>query len=235
MSTTDESDDDKFGILGDQTDFEARREPDWQWSTGRNDNSLVNKKAKKRFIIPGEKKQMKKLHMARLREERAERKISRRKEKQGAVNNSGEGDNKDNMRWIERVRRDFEFLAHLESEPSLSDGGEEESYLIFTDVSRTHAKLVKALALRYRLEQTTNTKEGTLIIKRTRDSYIPEPNSKERAEIDDICAPIMSREEYLNSPERMERLRLRKIRHAADSTNQTKKESKKIHVSQKER
>ena len=36
----------------------------------------------------------------------------------------------------------------------------------------------------------------------------------------------MSREEYLNSPERMERLRLRKIRHAADSTNQTKKESK---------
>ena len=97
MSTTDESDDDKFGILGDQTDFEARREPDWQWSTGRDDNSLVNKKAKKRFIIPGEKKQMKKLHMARLREERAERKISRRKEKQGAVNNSGEGDNKDNM------------------------------------------------------------------------------------------------------------------------------------------
>ena len=60
MSTTDESDDDKFGILGDQTDFEARREPDWQWSTGRDDNSLVNKKAKKRFIIPGEKKQMKK-------------------------------------------------------------------------------------------------------------------------------------------------------------------------------
>ena len=227
MSTTDESDDDKFGILGDQTDFEARREPDWQWSTGRNDNSLVIKKAKKRFIIPGEKKQMKKLHMARLREERAERKISRRKKKQGAVNNSGEGDNKDNMRWIERVRRDFEVLAQLESEPSLSDGGEEESYLIFTDVSRTHAKLVKALALRYRLEQTTNTKEDTLIIKRTRDSYIPEPNSKERAEIDDICTPIMSREEYLNSPERMERLRLRKIRHAADSTNQTKKESKK--------
>ena len=74
MSTTDESDDDKFG-LGDQTDFvhEARREPDWQWSTGRNDNSLVNKKAKKRFIIPGEKKQMKKLHMARLREERKEK------------------------------------------------------------------------------------------------------------------------------------------------------------------
>jgi hypothetical protein len=94
-------------------------------------------------------------------------------------------------------------------------------------VSCTHAKLLKALALRYRLEQTTNTKEDTLIIKRTRDSYIPEPNSKERAEIDDICAPIMSREEYLNSPERMERLRLRKIRHAADSTNQTKKESKK--------
>ena len=61
MSTTDESDDDKFGILGDQTDFEARREPDWQWSTGRDDNSLVNKKAKKRFIIQGEKKQMKKL------------------------------------------------------------------------------------------------------------------------------------------------------------------------------
>ena len=83
MSTTDESDDDKFG-LGDQTDFEVRREPDWQWSTGRSDNSLVNKKAKKRFIIPGEKKQMKKLHMARLREERAERKMSRRKEKQGA-------------------------------------------------------------------------------------------------------------------------------------------------------
>ena len=126
MSTTDESDDDKYGILGDQTDFEARREPDWQWSTGRDDNSLVIKKAKKRFIIPGEKKQMKKLHVARLREERAERKMSRRKEKQGAVkNNSGEGDN---MRWIERVRRDIEVLAHLESELSLSDGGEEESY-----------------------------------------------------------------------------------------------------------
>ena len=63
-----------------------------------------------------------------------------------------------------------------------------------------------------------------MIVKRTSASYVPEPNSKGDVEIADIIAPIMSREEYLNNPERRERLR--KLRKQPPDAIQSKKEGK---------
>jgi len=87
---------------------------------------------------------------------------------------------------------------------------------------------LKALAYRYKLfvndDKNKNKKEHVLIVKRTSDSYVPEPNSKEDVEIADIIAPIMSREEYLNNPERLERLR--KFREQPPDAIQSKKEGK---------
>ena len=200
MSENDSKNDDDIGVHeATTTDFEYP-EPDWQWSTGRSDDNSDTKKGKKRFVLPGEKKQLKKLHMARLREERAERKLTRK------------GDNnKEDKRWIDKVREAFEILARSEPEKNLSDSDDDEQHLIFTNVLRVHVKLLKALAYRYKLfvndDKNKNKKEHVLIVKRTSDSYVPEPNSKEDVEIADIIAPIMSREEYLNNPERLERLR----------------------------
>jgi len=217
MSENDSKNDDDIGVHeATTTDFEYP-EPDWQWSTGRSDDNSDTKKGKKRFVLPGEKKQLKKLHMARLREERAERKLTRK------------GDNnKEDKRWIDKVREAFEILARSEPEKNLSDSDDDEQHLIFTNVLRVHVKLLKALAYRYKLfvndDKNKNKKEHVLIVKRTSDSYVPEPNSKEDVEIADIIAPIMSREEYLNNPERLERLR--KFREQPPDAIQSKKEGK---------
>jgi len=217
MSENDSKNDDDIGVHeATTTDFEYP-EPDWQWSTGRSDSNSDTKKGKKRFVLPGEKKQLKKLHMARLREERAERKLTRK------------GDNnKEDKRWIDKVREAFEILARSEPEKNLSDSDDDEQHLIFTNVPRVHVKLLKALAYRYKLfvndDKNKNKKEHVLIVKRTSDSYVPEPNSKEDVEIADIIAPIMSREEYLNNPERLERLR--KFMKQPPDAIQSKKEGK---------
>ena len=220
MSENDSEDDD-VGVLEATTDFEdIYPEPDWQWSTGRSDSNSDTKKGKKRFVLPGEKKQLKKLHMARLREERAERKLTRRK--------GDRSNNKGDVRWIDKVREAFETLARSEPEENLSESDDDEQHLIFTNVLRVHVKLLKALAYRYKLfvndDKNKNKKEHVLIVKRTSASYVPEPNSKEDVEIADIIAPIMSREEYLNNPERLERLR--KFREQPPDAVQSKKEGK---------
>lgn len=193
----------------DEEEEEPKSTPQWQWSTGKSDTKSNTKKEKKRFILPGEKKQIKKLHMARLREERAKKKSLRNKH-----HNENSGEN-DNLRWIERMRNDLEILAGSETELKVSDSDEDEHHLVFTNVHRVHVKLLKALALRYKLVvavEKKKAKEYTLILQRTNDSYVPEPNSKDGVEIDDICVPFMSRDEYLNNPKRLERVR--KIMHA---------------------
>ena len=220
MSENDSEDKD-VGVLEATTDFEdIYPEPDWQWSTGRSDSNSDTKKGKKRFVLPGEKKQLTKLHTARLREERAERKLTRMK--------GDRSNNKEDMRWIDKVREAFEILARSEPEKNLSDSDDDEQHLIFTNVPRIHVKLLKALASRYRFfvndDKKKNKKEHVLIVKRTSASYVPEPNSKEDVEIADIIAPIMSREEYLNNPERLERLR--KFREQPPDAIQSKKEGK---------
>ena len=124
---------------------EPKSTPQWQWSTGKSDTKSNTKKEKKRFILPGEKKQIKKLHMARLREERAKKKSLRNKH-----HNENSGEN-DNLRWIERMRNDLEILAGSETELKVSDSDEDEHHLVFTNVHRVHVKLLNALALRYKL------------------------------------------------------------------------------------
>ena len=220
MSENDSENDDVGVETTRDFDIDIYPEPDWQWSTGRSDSNSDTKKGKKRFVLPGEKKQLKKLHMARLREERAERKLTRRK--------GDRSNNKEDTRWIDKVREAFEILARSKPEKNLSDSDDDEQHLIFTNVPRVHVKLLKALASRYRFfvndDKKKNKKEHVLIVKRTSASYVPEPNSKEDVEIADIIAPIMSREEYLNNPERLECLR--KFRKQPRDAIQSKKEGK---------
>ena len=204
----------------DEEEFISREPPKWNWSTGAcnsNDNEQKEKgKERKRLILPGEKKKIKKLHMSRLREERAEKKMMKK-----ADNNSINNNNLYDL-WINGAREAMEQLASsttydndddaIESvEDDASDEFDEgdasdDTFLIFSNVSPRYEKLLRALAFRYKLNIDIGQKRS-VIISRNLFSSVPSPTSEAFLEILDICAPTMTREEYLNDPERLAKVR----------------------------
>ena len=204
----------------DEEEFISREPPKWNWSTGAcnsNDNEQKEKgKERKRLILPGEKKKIKKLHMSRLREERAEKKMMKK-----ADNNSINNNNLYDL-WINGAREAMEQLASsttydndddaIESvEDDASDEFDEgdasdDTFLIFSNVSPRYEKLLRALAFRYKLNSDIGQKRS-VIISRNLFSSVPSPTSEAFLEILDICAPTMTREEYLNDPERLAKVR----------------------------
>jgi hypothetical protein len=205
----------------DEEEFISREPPKWNWSTGAcnsNDNEQKEKgKERKRLILPGEKKKIKKLHMSRLREERAEKKMMKKANDNNSINNNNLYD-----LWINGAREAMEQLASsttydndddaIESvEDDASDEFDEgdasdDTFLIFSNVSPRYEKLLRALAFRYKLNIDIGQKRS-VIISRNLFSSVPSPTSEAFLEILDICAPTMTREEYLNDPERLAKVR----------------------------